>query len=142
MTPDTLRALVERLRASGAEVLAFPHPSACDHLHDANGVMQEAATVIERFAQQMATEYDLQALMKCADEATSLAFRDPAVNGDPINWGDFACVSAETYVNEDGGRGYRVRFEEAAPECPKFHDYARKHLEKHGYRNVEVVTEW
>ncbi|MGH7948022.1 MAG: hypothetical protein ACREQF_02210 [Candidatus Binataceae bacterium] len=40
-------ALADRLRACADEVMQFPHPSRCDHLHDAATLMREAALVVE-----------------------------------------------------------------------------------------------
>ena len=41
------RPLAERLRECADEVARFPHPSQCDHLHDAAATMREAAVEIE-----------------------------------------------------------------------------------------------
>lgn len=50
----TLPPLPVRLRQSAEEVAEFPHPSFCDHLHDASAVMREAAAEIERLAAALA----------------------------------------------------------------------------------------
>ena len=42
--------LVQRLREAADEVMAFPHPSSCDHLHVAHAVMREAAHALDRLA--------------------------------------------------------------------------------------------
>jgi hypothetical protein len=42
-----MKTLSERLEESAAEVASFPHPSACDHLHDASALMHEAAEYIK-----------------------------------------------------------------------------------------------
>lgn len=43
-----LGPLPNRLRECADEVMEFPHPSACDHLHLAHALMRQAADVIER----------------------------------------------------------------------------------------------
>lgn len=42
------RPLAERLRQCADEVMEFPHPSACNHLHCAHDLMREAADYVER----------------------------------------------------------------------------------------------
>jgi uncharacterized small protein (DUF1192 family) len=44
--PGEAQALPDRLRESADEVMEFPHPSQCDHLHDAAATMREAAARI------------------------------------------------------------------------------------------------
>jgi hypothetical protein len=57
----TLPPLPVRLRQSAEEVAEFPHPSFCDHLHDASAVMREAAAEIERLTAALAAaEVDAQ----------------------------------------------------------------------------------
>jgi hypothetical protein len=53
MTDTTKSDLVQRLRESADEVMKFPHPSQCDHLHIAHHVMRESADEIERLRAQL-----------------------------------------------------------------------------------------
>jgi len=39
-------------------------------------------------------------------------------------------------------QNYLVYIEEASPDCPKFQQYVYDLLEKAGYTNVEIRTEW
>lgn len=48
--------LIERLRAAADEVEEFPHPSHCEHLHNASSVMREAALAIEAASAQLTRE--------------------------------------------------------------------------------------
>jgi hypothetical protein len=42
------RPLLTGLRECADEVMRFPHPSQCDHMHDASALMRQAANLIER----------------------------------------------------------------------------------------------
>ena len=50
---DQLGPLPKRLRECAEEVMEFPHPSACDHLHTAHALMRHAADVVERLRQAL-----------------------------------------------------------------------------------------
>lgn len=50
-----VRPLTKRLCESADEVMEFPHPSACDHLHDAAALMREASDEIERLRTALTT---------------------------------------------------------------------------------------
>lgn len=66
--------LVERLRACAEEVMEFPHPSACDHLHDAAATMREAAAEIDR----------LRAALKAANDQAARFEREWYLRGDVL----------------------------------------------------------
>lgn len=85
--------------------------------------------------------YDLKALRAAADNLTDKAFQVEWTSA-AINWGDFCCVSAEHYVTEDGAEGYRVYFEEAAPENVEFCRWVERELAAAGFKDVEAVCEW
>jgi hypothetical protein len=57
--------------------------------------------------------YDLKALRAAADKACDAAFNEDL--DCCVNWGDFACVRAEHWADDEGGEGYRVCLEEADP---------------------------
>lgn len=59
-----------------------------------------------------------------------------------INWGDLRCVDARYYVSVSGEEGYEVLIEEASPDCPEFCRFVYDRLEQHGFKGVEVRTEW
>lgn len=89
----------------------------------------------------LVTEH-LRQVMKCADAACDAAFHVPDCRAEPINWGDFACVSADLFVTDEGEHGIRVWIEEAAPNCFNTRQFVKYFLERHGFRGVEVVTAW
>jgi recombinational DNA repair protein RecR len=57
--------LQDKLRESADEVMAFPHPSQCDHLHSAYRLMREAADTIDRL------QAENEALRKLAEHLRS-----------------------------------------------------------------------
>ena len=62
----------------------------------------------------------------------------PETGLEPINWGDLSVCDVIRH-----GDGWQVTVEEAAPgRCPDLCEYLRGWLEKWGWDNVEVVTEW
>jgi hypothetical protein len=84
--------------------------------------------------------YDLKALRETADKACDAAFN---ANLDCcVNWGDFACVGAEHWVDDEGNEGYRVCIEEADPNNREMGEFITEHLVQAGYEGVEVVFEW
>ncbi len=87
-TPDQAKALIERLRESAKEVESFPHPSHCEHLHQAFAVMREAATTIENLLAEregliQEAENRLRNMMVVMEENTkmrsALAAKDEAL---------------------------------------------------------------
>lgn len=56
---------------------------------------------------------------------------------EPVNWGDLRCYDVETTKDK-----YIVRIEEASPNADKFKEYIQEWLQKWGWDNVEVITEW
>jgi len=67
------------------------------------------------------------------DEAIHKDFKES------INWGDLCCVDVAVSFRRGN---YLVFIEEASPDCPKFQQYVYDLLEKAGYTNVEIRTEW
>jgi len=53
---------------------------------------------------------------------------------EPINWGDLRCFAVE--------EKYVVYISEASPNATEFKNYIKNELEKKGYKNVEIITEW
>lgn len=89
------------------------------------------------------SRYDLAALKRCADDATSDAEMEIGrFSGEAINWGDLGCTGAEYYINDYDSTGYRVIIEEAAPDACKLQAFVREYLAKNGFVDVDVVTEW
>lgn len=86
------------------------------------------------------TDYNLEALRKCADDATDAAMRDPDSKNWCVNWGDIACVSAQKFNDDGGHEGYRVVLEEAS--CYHLSQFVKEYLEQRGFVGVEVITEW
>lgn len=66
----------------------------------------------------------------------------PSRFNEAINWADLHCHSAEFYLNSEDIAGYRVYIEEASPSCPKLHERIQEQLQKKGYSDIEVITEW
>lgn len=61
----------------------------------------------------------------------------------PVNWGDLFCSEALWVLNHYGEARAQVIIEEAAPEGnEKLHSIVVVELEKRGWPNVEVFTEW
>jgi hypothetical protein len=56
-----------------------------------------------------------------------------------INYADLCCVDVAMSLRT---QNYLVYIEEASPDCPKFQQYVYDLLEKAGYTNVEIRTEW
>lgn len=59
----------------------------------------------------------------------------------PINWADLHCTDIELVFNGDSTR-VCVTIQEAGPEAYKLSKYVSDKLEKLGYNNIEVDTEW
>jgi hypothetical protein len=76
---DTMTtSLVERLRASAEEVAEFPHPSQCDHLHDATAVMKEAAAELTRLQAELDAAREALANLVSAIDLNS--GREPSIS--------------------------------------------------------------
>lgn len=61
-------------------------------------------------------------------------------DGEPINWGDLSCVSAEIVIDMDGNVRTRIVIEEASPECPKLCSWVEDYLTKRDFESFEVMT--
>lgn len=85
---------------------------------------------------------NLKVLVQLASSACDAAWHDEACKGEAINWGDFDCVGAEFYIDNDGETGYRVLIEEADPCCVHVHKFVSDYLASRGFEHVEVRTEW
>jgi hypothetical protein len=59
MPNDELAGLPRRLLECADEVMEFPHPSHCDHLHDASSLMREASAELLRLAREHKTMRDV-----------------------------------------------------------------------------------
>ena len=84
----------------------------------------------------------LKMLVQVASAACDAAWHDETCKNEAINWGDFCCVGAEFYIDNDGETGYRVSIEEADPSCVHVHKFVSAYLSERGFANVEVRTEW
>ena len=58
-----------------------------------------------------------------------------------INWADLHCTDIELIFNADRTR-VCVTIQEASPEAYKLSKHVSDKLEKLGYSNIEVDTEW
>jgi hypothetical protein len=90
-------------------------------------------TRAEKFSQ---IEADVNAAL-----AAAAKHKDQFPN-DPINWGDLRCVDIRllTGVKRTPPK-WLVTVSEAAPDCPKLHQFIRESLQSK-WRWVEVRTEW
>ena len=84
----------------------------------------------------------LRALRRTAEMACEYAVRKRKTIDGPINWGDLRPVSVEHYESDDGGEGFRVNIEEAAPDAYELRRFIEAYLAKRGFPDVEVKTEW
>ncbi len=60
----------------------------------------------------------------------------------PVNWADLSCLQAAWVVTDDGESYAEVTIEEASPESTDFQEAIRAALERRGWPDVRVVTEW
>ena len=92
----------------------------------------------------MTTEHriDLLYLREAAEEILANTSIRSNAGRDPVNWADLHCVRAERAEDERGAIRYRVWIEEASPESPNLRAFVRYELEKRGFKDVEVMTEW
>lgn len=58
-----------------------------------------------------------------------------------INWADLHCTDVELVFNADRTR-VCITIQEASPEAYRLSKYVSDKLEKIGYGNIEVDTEW
>lgn len=84
----------------------------------------------------------LNTLREVADAACDEAFAQRNTLKGAINWGDLGCVSAEYYVDADGGEGYRITIEEADPWNTELHEFIQTKITEAGYADIEIYTEW
>jgi len=69
--------------------------------------------------------------------ATDGSWRD-----EPINWADLHCAGVEFVVDEFSDGRYVATIEEASPACPSLCKFVANELNKVGFGDVEVRTEW
>ena len=93
---------------------------------------------------EVAEAYADMAYLKTLYSATNDACTAAAQESidDAVNWADLGCVSAERFTTHDGTTGYRVWIEEAAPEAYLLKEFVSLYLDAHGFKNVEIYTEW
>ncbi len=84
----------------------------------------------------------LQALLDATNQAIETARTQVRDFDEAINWGDLRCVTAEYSVDQDGCGTFKTMIEEAAPDCPVFHDFIQERLMAAGFPDVLVTTEW
>jgi hypothetical protein len=87
----------------------------------------------------MTTE-QLKALRRDTDRAIELQ-RGQGISG-AVNWADLHCVEAEWIVNDDGEEYAQVRIEEASETAVLFQRAVQIELERLGWPDVSIVTEW
>jgi hypothetical protein len=105
-------------------------------------IAEQAGRLAERDAKRPG-RYNLIALRKAADDACAAAWEDCAeCRGDATNWGDFKCIGAEWFVDDDGVPGHRVWVDEADPAAYRLRDFVAGYLERAGFAGVHVVLEW
>lgn len=78
-------------------------------------------------------------------DATDLAIKEIADSGGcggAVNWGDLRCTEARYVIDELGLEFYEVHIEEASAEADEFQRLVFSKLEKAGWREVIVITEW
>ena len=51
-----------------------------------------------------------------------------------INWGDLKCLEVK--------KCYVAYIDEADPNAENFKDYIKNEMEKKGYNDIEIITEW
>lgn len=93
---DQLGPLPKRLRECADEVMEFPHPSACDHLHTAHALMRHAADVVERL--RIALRFYAGGHHYNTDDDEEF----DTVSGEPQNWLCSGLDDSATMI-EDGG---------------------------------------
>jgi hypothetical protein len=87
--------------------------------------------------------YDLLRLREEADAACDAAYlAREEFSYQCVNWGDFGCVSAEHWVDDEGVEGYRVLLEEADPNNREVAEFVRARLDAAGFHDVEITFEW
>ena len=88
------------------------------------------------------TQEQLRRLRGATDAAIGVIESRNEDAGEPINWADLGCVQAAWVVTDDNHGYAEVLIEEAAPGCTAFQAAVAAELEKRGWPNVRVVTEW
>jgi hypothetical protein len=84
--------------------------------------------------------YSLIELMDCANAACRDAVENKIDDAYLVH--RVRPLEAREWTNETGGRGYSVIIGYAAPEATSLHHHIKSYLEKEGFRNVEITTEW
>ncbi len=93
----------------------------------------------------------LSSLMVAANKACDAVIdakqSDGRFKNSLVNWSKFSCDSTEFYVNNSGnygrgGFGYRVHIKEVDRDSPELQSFISKELERLGFPDVHVVTEW
>jgi hypothetical protein len=86
----------------------------------------------------------LRELRVVCDEALESLYQRRYGIGGGVNWGDLTCVEARHIVtdSEEDDEFYEVLVEEVAPEAQAFQTALVVELERRGWMNVHVQTEW
>lgn len=93
-------------------------------------------------AQRFMTYDEVQEQRAALRSATNQACEQAMVEiglftSEAINWADLGC--AECGIHDTG---WYVVIEEAAPNAIELQTFIRRWLADHGYRDVQVATEW
>jgi hypothetical protein len=83
---------------------------------------------------------NLVKLQELTDEAIKAA--EKSDNNFAVNWADLQCITACECKYVDGSKGYQVTIEEASPGETDFQHWIARYLEKRGFENIVVITEW
>ena len=77
-------------------------------------------------------------------EATTAACQDAVANKlhDAYVAAHVRPLEARQWTNNDGQRGYSVIVSDAAPTAIRLQAHIRAYLEKAGFNDIEVITEW
>lgn len=77
-----------------------------------------------------------------AQQACAERMNNESIHDATVNWADFNCIGAEVYMDNDGARGVRATFSEAAPENARLRQYVTDKFQNAGLPNIEVYFEW
>lgn len=88
--------------------------------------------------------YSLKELQEAAYQACEAAVQENRCGrlDGPVNWSGLQCNFAHQWLDQNGGRGYRVFIEEASPEAYALQIFINEWLCQNGFENIEVTTEW
>lgn len=88
------------------------------------------------------TQDQLKLLRGLTDDAIGIVECRGNDSREAINWADLSCTQAEWILTDTGHTYAKVVIEEAAPECPVFHQDISDELSKLGWPDVTVETSW